>query len=194
MVFQQVQEKMPDAQARPIPSLDLGNPEVQVVPHRRRAADLGISNRELGFAVNALVDGVKVSDYLHEGREIDLTLRGQDQYADRTHEIEQIPISTPGGRLVPISSVADVRVTNGPVEINHIERERAISIEVGPPETLPLEAGMDLIANQILQPMYEQGMLAPPYRAEMRGTADKLAQTARWLQSTLCWPISRWTC
>ena len=36
---------MPDAQILPIPSLDLGNPEVQVITHRRRAAELGLSNR-----------------------------------------------------------------------------------------------------------------------------------------------------
>ena len=35
--------------------------------HRRRAAELGLSNRELGFAVSALVDGAKASDYSTRG-------------------------------------------------------------------------------------------------------------------------------
>ena len=182
MVFGKVREKMPEAQARPIPSLDLGNPELQVVTHRRRAADLGVSNRELGFTVNALVDGIKVSDYQHGGKEIDLMLRGRDDYADRTHEIENIPIATPSGRLVPLSSVAEVRLTNGPVQINHIERERAISIEVTPPETMPLERAMEVIEGEIIGPMREQGLLSPPYHAQMRGTADKLTQTAEALK------------
>jgi len=33
-----VGEVIPGAQARPIPSLDLGNPELQLVTNRRRAA------------------------------------------------------------------------------------------------------------------------------------------------------------
>ena len=47
--------------------LDLGNPEVRVLTHRRRAADLGVSNRDLGYAVSALVDGAKASDFQRFG-------------------------------------------------------------------------------------------------------------------------------
>ena len=125
-VFQNVMQKMPEAQARPIPSLDLGNPEVRVLTHRRRAAELGISNRDLGFAVSALVDGVKASDYQYEGREIDLKLMAEKSFAHRTHLLEQMPIATPNGSLVSLGSVADIEVVNGPVQINHAERVRTI--------------------------------------------------------------------
>ena len=51
-----------------------------MVTHRRRAAELGISNRDLGFTVSALVDGAKVSDYQHEGHEIDLKVRADESF------------------------------------------------------------------------------------------------------------------
>ncbi len=175
-IFGEVMQKIPGGQARPIPSLDLGNPEVQVVTDRRRAADLNISNRELGFAVNALVDGAKVSEYRLEGREIDLMLRGEDDYASRTHLIERIPIATPDGRLVTLGSVAQVRVVNGPTQINHRERERAITIQVQPPETMPLEAAMDTIRDEIVAPMEREGLLGSTYRVNLSGSADKLTQ------------------
>ena len=57
-----------------MPSLDLLNPEVQVVTDRRRAAELGVSNRDLGFAVSALIDGAIASEYQYQGRELDLRL------------------------------------------------------------------------------------------------------------------------
>ena len=60
-------EVLPGSQAFPIPGLNLGNPEVQVAVDRRRAAELGISDRDVGFSVDALVDGAKVSDYQYEG-------------------------------------------------------------------------------------------------------------------------------
>ncbi len=175
-IFVEVMQKIPGAQARPIPSLDLGNPEVQVVTDRRRAADLNLSNRELGFTVNALVDGAKVSEYRFEGREIDLMLRGEDNYASRTHLIERIPIATPEGRLVTLGSVARVQVVNGPTQINHRERERAITIQVQPPETLPLEAAMETIREEILAPMEREGLLGGSYRVNLSGSADKLTQ------------------
>jgi len=173
------QEKMPGVQARPIPSLDLGNPEVQVLTHRRRAADLNISNRELGFAVNALVDGAKVSEYRHQGKEIDLILRGEDSYADRTHRIEMIPIATPDGQLVTLGSLAEVSVVNGPVSISHIERNRAIIVQVQPPENVALEGAMDQIREEILAPMESEGLLGGLYQVRLSGSADKLTQTAR---------------
>ena len=108
MVFGQVMEKLPGAQAIPRPSLDLGNPEVRVKTHRRRAAELGLSNRELGYAVSALVDGAKASDYQYEGKEIDIRLMAEEGCAHRTHLLEQMPIATPDGDLVTLGSVAEV--------------------------------------------------------------------------------------
>ena len=34
------------------------------------------------------------------------------------------------GQLVPLSAVADVELSSGPEQINHRERERAITIQV----------------------------------------------------------------
>ncbi len=181
-VFQKVHQVLPGSQARPIPSLDLGNPEMHVVTDRRRASELGISNRELGFAVNALVDGVKASDYLHEGREIDLVVRGEEGTASRTHLLEQIPIATPDGRLVTLGSVAEIVQTTGPVEIHRRERQRTITIQVSPPEEIPLETAMDRINAEILDPMHASGRFGGLYDVRLSGSADKLEQTGRALQ------------
>ena len=96
-VLDEVKEKLPGAQARPVPSLDLSNPEVHVIIDRRRAAELGMSNRDLGTMVNVLVDGAKASEYRHEGREIDLRVSGEGDALHRTHLLGQLPIATPAG-------------------------------------------------------------------------------------------------
>jgi len=184
-VLGNVMQKLPGAQARPIPSLDLGNPEVQVRTHRRRAAELGISNRDLGFAVSALVDGVKVSDFRFEGKEIDLKLMATGDAAHHTHLLEQMPIATPDGRLVTLGSVAEISVVSGPTTINHRERERTITIQVTPDEHMPLEQAMNLIETEVLQPMKDGGRLGSIYQAGLSGSADKLTQTARALRLNL---------
>ena len=71
-VFGKAMAILPEAQVRPVPSLDLGDPEVRIITDRLRAAELGVNNRDLGFAVSALIDGAKASDYSYQGREIDL--------------------------------------------------------------------------------------------------------------------------
>ncbi len=179
-IFGQVMAELPDAQARPLPSLDLGNPEVQVKTDRRRAAEVGLSNRDLGMAVSALVDGAQASEYRHQGREIDLRVMARaDELAERTHLLEQLPIATPSGELVTVGSVADVSVVRGPAQIAHRERQRAITIQVTPPEDMPLQQAMETIEEEIVQPMRDSGRLGGLYRVRMSGSADKLTVTAQ---------------
>ena len=173
---------LPGAQARPIPSLDLGNPEVQIRTDRRRAAELGITNRDLGMMVNVLVDGAKASEYQHQGQELDLKVIGEDTIEQRTHLIEQPPIATPSGQLVTVGSVAEVSVQNGPAQIAHRERQRSITIAITPTEETPLEEAMEKIQAEILGPMEAQGQLGGIYQARMSGSADKLTQTRKSLQ------------
>lgn len=177
-----VLEKIPESQVRPIPSLDLGNPEVQVVTERVRASDVGVTNEELGFMVNALVDGAEVSEYLIDGDEIDLTLRGQDSYANRTQDIENLVINTSSGNMVTVGSIADVKVTTGPEQINHYERQRTIAIQVIPPEKMPLESAIEMIEKEIITPMRESGEISGSYNTILTGTVDDLTVTRKALQ------------
>lgn len=180
-VFGQVHQVVPGAQSRPIPSLDLGNPEVRIHPDRVRAADSGLSARDIGAAVNALLDGALVDGYQFEGEEIDLVLRGEEDWF-RTQDIAALPIYTPRGQLVPLSAVARIEVTTGPEQINHIERSRAITVQVIPPETTPLETALDAIQTEIVQPLVDSGELAPPYQIQLSGSADDLRRTRQALQ------------
>jgi hydrophobic/amphiphilic exporter-1 (mainly G- bacteria), HAE1 family len=181
-IFFMGMQKFPDAQLRPIPSLDLGNPEVQVITDRERASDVGITNEELGFMVNALVDGVQVSDYIVEGDEIDLVIRGDDKFSNRTHEIENLYVNSSSGELFTVGSVAKVQVTNGPEQINHYERQRTIAISVIPSEKMPLETAIDIINNEILYPLKTSGELGGSYNVILTGTADDLTVTRQALQ------------
>ncbi len=181
-VFGAVNATMPGAQAQPLPSLDLGNPEVRVVPDRERAAQLGLTAQDIGFALNVLVDGVKVSEYQYEGKAIDLILRGASAYASRSQDIEGLNIATPNGRVVSVGDVSRISETTGPTQVNHKERERTVTIQVVPPQTQPLEAAMRHIEDQILGPMRADGSLAAPYQAELAGTADKLTAARQSLQ------------
>ncbi len=180
-IFGQVMQIMPEAQARPIPGLDLGNPEVRIVPDRVRAAGVGLTAREIGVNVNALMDGALIDFYQYEGEEIDISLKGEDDWF-RTQDIGQLPMYTSTGHTVPLHSVADVVVTSGPVQINHIERSRAITIQIVPPETTALETALETIQTKIIEPLRASGELAPPYDLHLSGTADDLAKTQVALQ------------
>jgi HAE1 family hydrophobic/amphiphilic exporter-1 len=176
-VMGQAMGLIPSAQVRPVPSLDLSNPEVHVRPRWERAAAVGLTADELGYTVNSLVDGAYAGDYIVDGEKIDLTLVGQDRFASRLQDLGELPIVTPSGALVPLRSLAEIGLTSGPEQINRRERERAITISVRPPETMALEEALDTIVAKIVTPLEQDGSLAGGYRIRMAGTADKLQAT-----------------
>jgi hydrophobic/amphiphilic exporter-1 (mainly G- bacteria), HAE1 family len=176
-VYADVPRVVPGAQARPIPSLDYGNPEVHVITDRRRAAQLGLSNRELGFAVAAVVDGAKASEFRSEGKEVDLRIRANIGLEQRTHLFDAIPLATADGRLVTLGAVARIEETSGPIQILHRERQRAITIQVTPPVDVPLGAAMQSVQDEIIAPMYAEGLVMPLEHVTLSGSADKLTET-----------------
>ena len=175
-VFGQVGEVLPGANARPEPGLDLGNPEVRVYPDRVRAADVGLDASQIGRTINALVDGAIVSEYFLNGREIDLLIRGREDRSRFTQDIAQLPMAVGDGRIVTVGDVADVTLAQGPVQINHAERQRVVSILTVLPEGIPLEKAVALLEEKIVAPLTEQGRIGGLYDINPSGTADDLTR------------------
>ncbi len=175
---------IPGAQLRPVPSLDLSSPEMHIVPKWDQAADMGVSAAELGYTIDALVDGAYATDYFIGGDKIDLAIVGNRNFVLKTQDLGALPITTPKGDLITLAAVADLQLRSGMEQINHRERQRAITIEVTPPDAIALSAAMDLIREQIVEPLEKSGALQEGlYQVSLAGTADKLRST---------WHALRW--
>ena len=168
---------IPGAQIRPIPGLDLGNPELRITPNRDRLTRLGISTTDLGTTVDALVGGAKAGAYRLYGDEIDLVVKSREDRLERIQDLEAFPVASPLGGKVLLGSVADIQLTEGPTQINHIDTQRAITIQVNPPADVSLEAAMETIARQVIEPVKAQAQLGSLYRIDLGGTADQLTRT-----------------
>ncbi|MBW2329696.1 MAG: efflux RND transporter permease subunit [Deltaproteobacteria bacterium] len=179
-IYGQVAQLIPNAQIRPIPGLDLGNPEMRVIPNRDRLSRLGMTTADLGRTVDALVDGAKASNYRLYGDEIDLVVKADEAKLKRTQELANLPIQTPRGERVTLGSLAEIRLEEGPTQINHIDSERAITIQVIPPKEIPLETAMATVKDKVVGPLKAE--LGTLYRIELSGTADDLTRTRRALQ------------
>ena len=163
-------------QLRPNPGLELGAPEVRVIPDRLRLADNGVTARELGETVDAFNDGLRVAEVTVGSERLDLTLRGPDKNVTETQGIASLPVVTSSGRIVPTDSLADVVLTTGPSEIRHRERFRTVTLEIRPAPGIPLEVALDTIREQVIQPLRAEG-LPPGTKLSLSGTAEDLEQT-----------------
>ena len=163
-------------QLRPRPGLELGSPEIRVTPDAVRLSDNGVSARELGLTVDAFNDGLRVDEITSQGKLIDLMLTGPDRYAAQTQGIDNLPVVTDSGTILPLSSLADISVTAGPTQIRHTERVRTVTLTIRPHGGIPLEAALEMINQQVIQPLEKEGLPAG-VQLRMTGTAEKLAET-----------------
>jgi hydrophobic/amphiphilic exporter-1 (mainly G- bacteria), HAE1 family len=162
-------------QLRPKPGLELGAPEVRIYPDPIRLADNGITAREFSQTVDTFNDDLRVAEITVDGKRVDLALKGRQNINSETQGIANLPVVTRSGNIVSVGSLADVRVTSGPTEILHKERERTVTLEVRPAPDLPLEAAINMLNEEVVGPLREAG-LPPGVTMRLSGTADKLSE------------------
>jgi len=182
MLFGQIRGAMPGTQVRPIPSIELQYPEVRIVPDRDRLKAVGLTEGELGEAVDVIMDGRIVSEFKEEGKKkVDLVLMSSDDQIKTPEDVYRALLATPKSEVVPVSSLSTLHRTNGITQIRHLERLRTITLQITPPEDLPLQAAMETIEEKVLGPDRQAGTLGN-VDIEMSGAADKLLETKNALQ------------
>ncbi len=163
-------------QVRPRPGLELGAPEIRVIPDLIRLADVGLSARDLGIAIDVFNDGMRVSEVTIGSKRIDLTLMGPENSINTTQGIGSLPVVTPNGGILPAGALAEIKVTEGPNQISHLERERTVTLQIRPAPNIPLEAAIETVREKVIKPMTAAG-LPEGVAMSLSGTADELERT-----------------
>lgn len=170
-----VRDALPDAQVRPIPTLDAGAPEFQLEPRRDELARHGMTGAQLGAAVDALIDGRIVGELARGGQpKLDVVIRPVGGGLSSPDALRAAPIATGRGAVVPLGTLADIHERNGPTQILRIERRRGLTIRVSPPDGVALEDAIATLRADVLAPLRDG--LPPDVQFKLAGTADKLAQ------------------
>ncbi|MGB5283282.1 MAG: efflux RND transporter permease subunit, partial [Polyangiales bacterium] len=177
-LFGDLRTALPGAQIRPVPSLDPGAPELHVIPKRKEAAQLQMGGAELGLVVDALIDGAIIGEYTPEGSpKLDVVLRAVtegNRLLPDAPALLSAPVATPSGRTVPLGALARIEERLGPSVIRHLERRRAITLNVSPPEDQALEDAIDTIRNEVIGGLEREGAVPAGVAFGLSGAAGKL--------------------
>jgi HAE1 family hydrophobic/amphiphilic exporter-1 len=156
-------------------SLRLNKPELRVAIDRDRAADLGVSARDIGTALRLMVGGAEeVTRFLdpQTNEQYDVRLRLVEEDRNRPDIIDQLKLPRETGGLVEVSSVASVTPTLAPSRIDRLDRQRIISVRGGVAPGYALGDRLEVMQN------LADGLNMPPgYSTALTGRSRELERT-----------------
>ncbi|MFC4352055.1 efflux RND transporter permease subunit [Fodinicurvata halophila] len=176
--YRQAEQVFDDPRIQTNPAtLSLSQPLIQVHPDWERASEMGFDAEQLGFSVAALNDGAFVDEFFSQDDKIDIYLysqAGQDAAPDR---IGQLPLYTPQGTTVPLSSVARIEETVDTSSIRRVNGNRTVTLNIIPPRSVPLEAGVARVEEEVVGQLRAAGEIPSSITLDISGAADQLEAT-----------------
>src|SRR5210317_448318 len=167
-----INEAIPGAQVRPQPSLQIAEPELQLVPNDRRITAAGLDRAAVANIVRALTSGSFVGEYFDGNDRMDMILKGPTWSSPE--ELAAIPIATPLAGIQSIGELTDIRRTVGPSQLLRVNGQRTLTLAVTPPPEITVQEALDTLRD-VVGPQLRDVMPGDMSIA-YRGTADRLEQ------------------
>ena len=103
-------------------------PQIQIVPKSEALAAYGLNAGEVRRAAAVLIGGQKVGEVFRNQISVDVAVWGEPGVRGDLHALRNLIISTPAGAQVPLSELADVRITPAANEIRRENGSRRIDV------------------------------------------------------------------
>jgi multidrug efflux pump subunit AcrB len=150
---------------------------LEVHPDWERAAELGITPGDLGYTVWAYSDGAFVDEFFLDDDEIDIFLYSTTGNIERPQDLEGLMLYSPAGGIVPLSAVARLTETVNTETVRRVDGDRTITMSIIPPKDVPLEEGVRVVRERIIEGMKTSGELPVGIDLTLSGASDRLEAT-----------------
>jgi multidrug efflux pump subunit AcrB len=112
-----------------------GIPSVQVLVDRQKAALFGLTTDMIGFALKSAYNGLEVSSFREGDDDYDITVQLTETDREVVDVLHELMLPTPSGKMVPLSTVAQVHFAGSIGDINRINNERVVTVKANVDET-----------------------------------------------------------
>ncbi|HGY54478.1 MAG TPA: AcrB/AcrD/AcrF family protein [Caldithrix abyssi] len=129
-------------------NIQRGNPEVQIYYDRQLISRYGLNILNVASIVRNKVRGDVATEFKEQDRRIDILVRLRDQDKESIDALKRIIINPQAPIPIPLQSVAEIRVHEGPSEIRRVDQQRTAVI------TGNLLPGANL--NEVNQAVFEE--------------------------------------
>jgi multidrug efflux pump subunit AcrB len=158
-------------------SLSLDQPLVEIRPRWERAAELGLSAQQLGFAVAALTDGAFVDEYFRGDDKIDIFLFSKAGSDQQLSNLDDLLIYAPGAGVVPLSAVAEIVEVVDTASIRRLNGRRAVTLNIIPPRSVALETALGTVQTEVIDWLRREGQIPAEVSIDISGATDQLMET-----------------
>ncbi len=118
-------------------------PEIEVTILQDKAAVLGLSLVNVSKALQTALGGTSHTTFVDRGEEYDVYLRASEKEFRDINAISTLNIRTSDGDMVPLGSVASLRLTARAKKLPHFDRTKAITISAHPAQGKSLGEVLD---------------------------------------------------
>ena len=167
-----VNEALPGAMVRPIPGLQLAEPELQLVPDDRRITAAGLDRGSVATMVRAATSGAFVGEYFDGNDRLDVILRGPRW--ESPDELAATPIATPLAGIQTIGELTRINRTVGPTQLRRVDGQRTLTLAVTPPDEMTVQEALEILRNEVGPEI--ASFLPADVSLKYQGTADRLEE------------------
>ncbi|WP_315830896.1 multidrug efflux RND transporter permease subunit [Bradyrhizobium prioriisuperbiae] len=133
------------------------NPSIYLDIDRAKAQALGLNMSDVFTALQATLGGIYVNNFNLFGRTWQVNVQGEAADRGDIPAIWQIYVRNSGGQMVPIRSIASLKIVQGPQVITRYNNYRSVTVNGGPAPGISSGsaiAAMSEISNTTLPPGY----------------------------------------
>lgn len=141
-----------------------GQPQVQVIIDRKKAARYGVSGSSVMQLIETAVGGRDIDNIYQNTRRYGIHLRYDKKFRQDPEILKQLQVLAADGHNIMLGQIAEVRVTEGPVQINREKNHRRWIIQGN-----ISGRALSHIVGDIKKRIKEKVKLPPGYFVELGG-------------------------
>jgi len=103
-------------------------PELVVNLDKQRAAELGVSLKEVSETLEIMLGGSSETTYVERGEEYDVYLRGDESSFNNVSDLSQIYMRTNGGELITLDTIADIEEIASANRLSRYNKQKSITL------------------------------------------------------------------
>jgi multidrug efflux pump len=128
---------------QPQNDLQVNKPQIEVAIDRDRAADLGVSVRDIATTLQILFGGLDLSTFKLFGETYKVMVELPAERRGEQRDLSRVYVHGRDGRLTPLASVVSVKESVAPRGLPHFDRLRAATISASLTPGTPLGSALE---------------------------------------------------